>query len=563
MTTGHVKETGKPAIQQHTRQDLYKAFREYYLSSSIPSMKVGLSVTLSLFIAYSIFNRMVLGHVPEQEYFLKFGLIAPILLISLIVLYIKPLARHLTLIFILLNLISCLAIYYVGVTSDITSRGYSYFYAWVMLVMIGMHTFYRIRFRDLIILNALQLLAYMLATLFNHSYTLTFGYFNNLFFVVSMTTLGFFISYIFQSLNWKNFLHQKALSENYHRLILEIRDRKEAEEEVLHSERQYHEALDCFPDWVITVDRKMNLIMVNSPLKQVASDAGFTAELTGYNIVDSFPFVEKAEIDDVKAVFETGIISIGEISFDYEGQHVFVETRKIPVFRNNIVEQVMVVMRDRSKEKEIEALKLKNAETKEVMLKEIHHRVKNNLAIVISLLVMQGKKNPDPDFQKLIKDIELRIRSMALIHEHLYRSENFDKILLSNYLNSLVTIISGTFSGHQINIEPDLDDIMASIGTALPIGLITNELLTNSYKYAFPEKREGTIRLKLERFFATGFKLTISDDGIGLPEGFDFQKQDSLGMFIIRLLVEQLDGTLNFTSKGGVSASIIVPNCNL
>jgi len=550
-------------MQEQSRKLLDKEFREYHLSSSIPSMKVGLIVTFLLFISYSVFNSLALGNVPEQQYFLKFGLIVPILLISFIVLFIKPLAKHLTLIFVLLNLISCLAIYYVGITSDISSRGYNYFYAWVMLVMVGMHTFFRIRFRDLIILNVLQLLAYILATLFNHSYIQRFLSYNNLFFVLSATTLGFFISYIFQSLNWKNFLHQKALTENYHKLIIEIRDRKEAEDEVLRSERQYHEALDCFPDWVIVVDRDLNVIMANSTLKQLAADAGILTGLVGQNIANSFPFIRRTEIDDIKAVFETGRISIGEISFEIEKQLVFVETRKIPMIRNNEVDQVMIVTRDRSKEKEVEALKLRNAETKEIMLREIHHRVKNNLSIVVSLLNMQAKKNPDPEFQKLTKDIELRIRSMALIHEHLYRSENLDRIPLSTYLRSLATIISSTFSGNFINIDMDLDNILANIGIALPIGLITNEMMTNSFKYAFHDKRAGTIRLKLEKYFATGFKLTISDNGIGLPKGFDFQKQDSLGMFMIKLLVEQLDGTVNFTTNGGVTASIIVPNFNL
>ncbi|MCX6285677.1 MAG: PAS domain-containing protein [Bacteroidetes bacterium] len=546
-------------MEQQSRKELDKEFQEYYLSSSIPSMKVGLSVTLLLFVAYAIVNNILFGSLPEQQYFLRFGLIIPSLLLSLLVIFIQPLRKHLTLIFIIVNLFSCFAIYYIGVTTDITSRGYNYFYAWVMLIMIGMHTFYRIRFWDLIILNAMQLLAYVLASLFNRSYTVPVLFLNHLFFVVSVTSLGFFISYIFQSLNWKNFLHQKALTENYHKLILEIRDRKEAEEELLRSERQYHEALDSFPDWVVVVDRDMNIIMVNSTLKQVATEAGLLADLTELNFKDSFPFIRKEEIEDVKAVFETGRISIGEMNFEFMGKNVFLETRKIPMIRNSRVEQVMVVTRDRSKEKEVEALKLRNAETKEIMLKEIHHRVKNNLAIVISLLGMQGKKNPDPDFQRLIRDIELRIRSMALIHEHLYRSENLDKVPLSNYIHSLVSIISGTFSGHKIRLEMQLEDILANIETALPLGLITNELLTNSYKYAFPGNKEGIVTLKLEKYNSTGFKLEISDNGVGLPAGFDLQSQESLGMFIIKLLVEQLDGSITITSNEGVSASIIVP----
>ncbi len=546
-------------MEQTSRKELDKEFQEFYLSSSIPSMKVGLSVTLLLFVAYAIVNQSLFGNLPEQRYFLRFGLIVPSLLLSLVVLFLKPLRKQLSLIFIIINLFSCAAIFYVGVTSDISSRGYNYFYAWVMLIMIGMHTFYRIRFWDLIILNALQLLAYVLASLINRSYTLPNLFFNHLFFVVSVTSLGFFISYIFQNLNWKNFLHQKALTDNYHKLILEIRDRKEAEEELLRSERQYHEALDSFPDWVVVFDRDMNIIMVNSTLKQVARKAGHVAEITSLNLYEAFPFISKAEVDNIKTVFETGRISIAEMNIEYNGKYIFLETRKIPMIRSNKVEQVMVVTRDRSQEKELEALQLRNSETKEIMLKEIHHRVKNNLAIVISLLGMQGRKNPDPEFQRLVRDIELRIRSMALIHEHLYRSENLDKVPLSNYIHSLVSIISSTFSGHKIRLEMDMEDILANIETALPLGLITNELLTNSYKYAFPGSNEGIVRLKLEKYGLTGFKLEVSDNGVGLPAGFDLKSQESLGMFIIKLLAEQMDGSIDIISKGGVSATIIVP----
>ena len=219
----------------------------------------------------------------------------------------------------------------------------------------------------------------------------------------------------------------------------------------------------------------------------------------------------------------------------------------------------MIVARDRSKEKEVESLKLRNAEQKEIMLKEIHHRVKNNLAIVISLLGMQGKKNPDVNFTRIMRDIELRIRSMALIHEHLYRSDSLDKIQLSAYIHSLVSMVSGTFRGNNIEVEMNPDDIQADIETALPLGLITNELLTNSYKYAYPDNGSGMISIILAKADLSGINLTISDDGVGLPTGFDLENQDTLGMFIIKLLVEQLDGTINFTAGGGVSAFISIP----
>lgn len=546
-------------MEHPSRKELDREFQSFYLSSSVPIMKVGISVTLLLFFLFAVVNKVLFGDTPDQQYFLKFGTIIPFLIVSLIVLFIKPLKKYLRYIFILANLGSCVAIYFVGATSDINSHGYTYFYAWVMLVMIGMHTFYRIRFWDLIILNGLQLLSYLLANLINRSYTIPDLFLNHLFFVISVTSLGFFISYIFQSLNWKNFLHQKALTENYHKLILEVRDRKEAEHELARSERQYHEALDSFPDWVVVIDRELRIIMVNSTLKQVALASGHAANFEGLHIEESFSFISQGEIDEVKKVFETGVICIGELNFEFRGQHVSVEVRKIPMFRGNKVEQVMVVARDRSKEKEIEILKLRNSETKEIMLKEIHHRVKNNLAIVISLLGMQGRKNTDPEFQRVIRDIELRIRSMALIHEHLYRSENLDRIPLSTYLHSLVSIISGTFSGKTIQIDMQLEDVMVNIETALPLGLITNELLTNSFKYAFPSKNGGVVSLKLVSNTNGGLTLTVGDNGVGLPSGFNLDNQESLGMFIIKLLVEQLDGSIDIVSKGGVSATIVIP----
>jgi two-component sensor histidine kinase len=216
----------------------------------------------------------------------------------------------------------------------------------------------------------------------------------------------------------------------------------------------------------------------------------------------------------------------------------------------------MTIMRDRSKEKEIEELKQKNIEQKEIMLKEIHHRVKNNLAIVVSLLTLQLRNNTDPELHRIIRDIEMRIRSMALIHEHLYRSENLDQIPLASYLQSLATIITGTFSGHRINLVTSLEPIDVSIETALPLGLIANELLTNAFKYAFPRQQDCEIQVHLHKENDDEFTLMIRDNGIGLPESFSLNSEKSLGMFIVKLLVEQLDGKIDITRRNGSCFSI-------
>ena len=233
-----------------------------------------------------------------------------------------------------------------------------------------------------------------------------------------------------------------------------------------------------------------------------------------------------------------------------------VSVRKVPIYKDHEVIQVMTILRDRSKEKEVEELKHKNAEQKEIMLREIHHRVKNNLAIVISLLNLQLRNNSDPELIRIIRDIEMRIRSMALIHEHLYRSENLDRIPLASYLHSLATIITGTFSGHRINIVTSLDPTDVSIETALPLGLIANELLTNAFKYAFPQHNDGEIQVHLHKESSDDFRLTIRDNGVGLPASFSMDSEKSLGMFIVKLLVEQLDGEIAISRLNGTAFTI-------
>jgi two-component sensor histidine kinase len=151
---------------------------------------------------------------------------------------------------------------------------------------------------------------------------------------------------------------------------------------------------------------------------------------------------------------------------------------------------------------------------------------------------------------------------MALLHEHLYRSENLDKIHLAGYLRSLSSIVLSTISGHRVRLHLNLEECDSTIETALPIGLIVNELLTNSIKYAFPDQGEGDITLSLNKEENQMYALMVGDNGIGLPAGFNLDTEDSLGMFIVKLLVEQLDGTITINSQDGSTFIIRFPIVN-
>jgi two-component sensor histidine kinase len=361
------------------------------------------------------------------------------------------------------------------------------------------------------------------------------------------------MSYILQNINWKNFLHQKALSSNYKKLLLESKERVTAETALRNSEIQLHDILDSIPDWIYVVDENFRFVMLNSSLKAEHLRQGFLEDCIGKKITKVYPFISKKTLEELEIVFKTGQILIGEQNFELIDKKIYGETRKVPIFRDHKVVQVVTILRDRSREQEVNELKIKNIEQKEIMLREIHHRVKNNLAIVISLLTLQLRNNKDPDLQRIIKDIEMRIRSMALIHEHLYRSENLDRIPLASYLNSLSSIILQTFSGHHIQLVSSFDQTDVSIETALPLGLITNELLTNAFKYAFPNHELGVIEVSLKKKNEEDYILTIKDNGVGMPSDFTLDNEKSLGMFIVKLLVEQLDGKIEIVNGQGTA----------
>jgi PAS domain S-box-containing protein len=338
--------------------------------------------------------------------------------------------------------------------------------------------------------------------------------------------------------------------------FVDITKRREMEEALRRSEIEYRDTLDSLPDWIYVVDEQYKIAMVNAALKEELINHGLKPDCIGVEIVPDFPFISKTTLDEIKHVFNTGIVSVSEQKIELKGKTLHGEITRVPILKDGKVAKVILMIRDRSKEKEIEELKHRNTEQKEVLLREIHHRVKNNLAIVISLLNFQLRNNANNELTSIIIDIQMRIRSMALIHEHLYRSENLDRIPLSTYIESLAYMIMTAFSGHRINLVKQLEAMDVSIATALPIGLIINELLTNAFKYAFPVGAPGVINIRLEKEENQMCTLVVQDNGVGLPASMSMDSEKSIGLYIVRLLVEQLEGTVNIMRDNGTTFHI-------
>jgi PAS domain S-box-containing protein len=338
--------------------------------------------------------------------------------------------------------------------------------------------------------------------------------------------------------------------------FIDITSRKQMEDDVRRSEIEYRDTLDSLPDWIYVVDEKCEIVMVNSILKEELRRNGMNPDCIGQELNQHFPFIYKQTLDGINHVFKTGEASLDEQKVEVNGRILHVEITNAPILKDGHVIKVVLMIRDRSKEKELDELRTKNIEQKEVLLREIHHRVKNNLAIVISLLNFQLNNNSNEELTRIIIDIQMRIRSMALIHEYLYRSENLDRIPLANYIESLSVIIMTAFSGHRIHMIHDLDPIDVSIETAVPMGLIINELLTNAFKYAFPKGAPGEIHIRLKKEDGEQCFLVVEDNGIGLPEDPSMDSEKSLGFYIVRILVEQLAGNIKIVREKGTSFQI-------
>ncbi len=198
---------------------------------------------------------------------------------------------------------------------------------------------------------------------------------------------------------------------------------------------------------------------------------------------------------------------------------------------------------------------------KDLLLGEIHHRVKNNLQIVYSLLDLQAGQIDDPVVIATLRDSQHRIRSMALIHQTLYQSRDFAKVDFATFLDSFVpTLISSyALSSNQVNVEILADDIFLPINSAIPCGLIVNELTTNALKHGFPDGRTGNIQIHFGLTNDDGYELSIRDDGIGLPNGIDIEKQATLGLQLVTMLAAQIRGHLSVQANSPTCFSIRFP----
>ncbi|MEW6469896.1 MAG: two-component regulator propeller domain-containing protein [Bacteroidota bacterium] len=226
------------------------------------------------------------------------------------------------------------------------------------------------------------------------------------------------------------------------------------------------------------------------------------------------------------------------------GVYYYIQLRKVQLQRRNLV--LAKIVNERTSEL------LKEKEEKEVLLKEVHHRVKNNLQIVNSLINLQSASIKDPEALAVFEESKNKIKSIALIHEKLYRSGDFSKVAISEYINDLLRNLVETYSVRKsIKLVTDLKVDSLNLNTIIPLGLLLNEIISNSVKYAFKDRADGEIYIQLKALDETTYEMTVGDNGTGF-EGDPFVGENpTLGLELVKILVEQLDGSIRKLPKAG------------
>ncbi len=338
--------------------------------------------------------------------------------------------------------------------------------------------------------------------------------------------------------------------------LRDITERKKAEKALKNSERMYRNIFENVQDIFYQTDLKGNIIEISPSIERYS---GYKPEELINKTVETFYLNPEDRTYLIKEIEKKGEVADYEIILKAKDNNLlYVSTNAHLLFdssKNPI--GIEGSLRDITERKNIE-IQLKNSLTeKEMLLKEIHHRVKNNLMIISSLLNLQSGYIKDKASQNIFKESQNRARSMALIHERLYQSTDLKRIDFGDYITSLATELFHTYVSDRnlIELKINVEDILLDINTSIPLGLIVNELITNSIKHGFPNGRKGKINID---FYLKNdhYEFAVKDNGIGFPEDINFQNTNSLGLQIVNSLTEQIDGEIELNKGNGTEFKI-------
>ncbi|WOJ91343.1 PAS domain S-box protein [Methylocapsa polymorpha] len=329
--------------------------------------------------------------------------------------------------------------------------------------------------------------------------------------------------------------------------IVDITDRKQKEDTLRRSQERFQRAVESAPNAIVMINRTGRIEMVNAGAESIF---GYSrAELLGQPVEMLMPQRFRAQHPGLRTSFfadpkarpmgagrDLYGLKKDRSEFPVEIGLNPIETEDGPMILSAIVD----ITDRKQKEDRIQAALAE----KDLLLGEIHHRVKNNLQIVQSLLSLQAAKIEDQSLIEMLRECQNRIHSMGLVHQTLYQSKDFAKVDFGIFLDSLVPALLNSYGVDPARIALSIDAVQAllPIDTAIPCGLIINELITNSIRHAFPQGRRGNIAVELTKDAEGKMALCVTDDGVGIPAGVDLTRATTLGLQLVNVLTDQLGG---------------------
>ncbi|MEZ4937742.1 MAG: histidine kinase dimerization/phosphoacceptor domain -containing protein [Crocinitomicaceae bacterium] len=358
-------------------------------------------------------------------------------------------------------------------------------------------------------------------------------------------------------------------------IIIDITAKKAHEHQLIEEKEKSQKAYD---------DRTLKFNSIIEGLKNTlvyTLDKEYRITAFNNNANKAFEGITGAQLEEGKGFFE---LWKGHYSEDYfqqmqkgineaftgKGQYVFgrienndrefwIESYINPIYSSDgTVNEVSLINNDITQKQEYERKLKSSLEEKDVLLKEVHHRVKNNLQVISSILNLQSSFMEDETIKNILSESQNRIKTMSFIHESLYQTKNFAEIHFSEHVEKLLNNLIYSYSTLQkdIEIEKEIDDISLDLDIAIPCGLIVNEIISNSLKHAFIDREKGKILVKMKKC-AEKIHLQIEDDGIGIDKEMNIYESNTLGLQLIITLVEQIDGTIHIENKEGTKILII------